>query len=212
MTGFVDRDHCLVAILRGCRPDEVESVVTKLIEKGFRAIEIPLNSPDPFTSIANAVRAAEAAAPGECLIGAGTVLTVDQVRSVYEAGGRLVVSPNCDVSVIRAAVDAGIKSLPGVLTPTEAFQALQAGADGLKLFPASVLGANGIKALRAVLPADTRIYAVGGVSSSSLAEYLAAGVYGFGFGTNLYRQGLNVSDVASNASSLIAAYKQALGK
>lgn len=202
---MIDRDFRLVAILRGIRTAETEAVVTALIESGFRAIEIPLNSPDPMNSIAAAVRCAERLAPGECRIGAGTVLTPQEVAEVKAAGGTLIVSPDANPEVIRAARGAGMVCLPGVFTPTEAHAALRAGASGLKFFPASQLGAAGIKAIRAILPQGTEIYAVGGVGPADFDEYLAAGVRGFGLGSNLYKPGASAEDVRAKAQEAISA-------
>ena len=166
----------LVAILRGIRTEETEAIVEALIETGFEAIEIPLNSPDPFVSIGKAAKLA----PANVLIGAGTVLSVEDVDRLHDVGGRLMVSPNVEPDVIRRASGHGMVTMPGVFTPTEAFSAIRAGASALKFFPASVLGADGIKAVSAVLPKDVPLGAVGGVSESDFATYVAAGVSCFG--------------------------------
>ena len=192
----------LIAILRGLKPDEAEGVVSVLIESGFTAIEIPLNSPDPFRSIAIAVKKASS----EVLIGAGTVLTPRAVEQLHDVGGRLMVSPNVDPEVIASAGERGMVTMPGVFTATEALLAAKAGASGLKFFPASVLGASGISAIRAVLPADLMIAAVGGISDKNFAEYIKTGVHAFGLGTSLYKPGMTVAEVATRAKASILAY------
>ncbi|MCR4268462.1 2-dehydro-3-deoxy-6-phosphogalactonate aldolase [Nitratireductor sp. ZSWI3] len=194
--------RALVAILRGIAPEEVEATVAMLIEEGITTIEVPLNSPDPFRSIETAV----ASASGAALIGAGTVLTVEEVDRLAAVGGRLVVSPNTDAAVIEHSRRLGLVSMPGVFSPSEALLALRSGASGLKFFPASVLGPSGIAAIRAVLPPDTTVCAVGGVSETSFAGYAKAGVRAFGLGTNLYRPGDGIETVRSNARRIIAAY------
>ena len=205
---FPDMRYPLVAILRGLRPEETEAVVGGLIEAGFTAIEIPLNSPEPFRSIEIAARLA----PAGCLIGAGTVLTVGDVERLDAAGGKLMVSPNVEPEVIRTAASRGMVTLPGVFTPTEALAAAGAGATGLKFFPASVLGPSGINAIRAVLPKDLLIAAVGGVSEANFADYVAAGISAFGLGSSLYKPGMTAEDVADRAKLTIEAYDDALGR
>ncbi|CAD7048273.1 2-dehydro-3-deoxy-6-phosphogalactonate aldolase [Pseudorhizobium endolithicum] len=205
---FPDMAYPLVAILRGLKPEETEAVVGSLIEAGFTAIEIPLNSPDPFRSIEIAAKLA----PAHCLIGAGTVLTVEDVERLDGAGGRLMVSPNVEPDVIRAAAARGIVTLPGVFTPTEALAAAKAGATGLKFFPANVLGPSGITAIRAVLPKDLTIAAVGGVSDKNFREYIDAGITAFGLGSSLYKPGMSASEVSERAQLAIAAYDAALAK
>jgi len=198
----------LVAILRGIRPEEVEEIVSGLIHTGFRAIEIPLNSPDPFKSIKLAVQVADATAPGQCLIGAGTVLTLDELRSVQAAGGNLVVSPNANPDVIIAAAAAGMICLPGVFTATEAHMALASGAHGLKFFPASLLGPDGIAAIKVILPQGTELCAVGGVEPQHFAAYSKAGVQGFGLGSCLYKPGKTVTRIMASARAAIDAYNE----
>ena len=196
----------LIAILRGLKPDEAEGVVSVLIETGFTAIEIPLNSPDPFRSIAIAVKKASS----EVLIGAGTVLTPQAVEQLHDVGGRLMVSPNVDPEVIARAGERGMVTMPGVFTATEALLAAKAGASGLKFFPASVLGASGISAIRAVLPADLMIAAVGGVSDKNFVEYTKTGVHAFGVGTSLFKPGMTVAEIAARAKATILAYDTAM--
>lgn len=198
----------LVAILRGIRPEETEATVAVLVEAGFTAIEIPLNSPNAFRSIETAVRMA----PEDCLIGAGTVLTVEEVDRLNDAGGRLMVSPNVVPAVIARAAGHGMVTMPGVMTPTEAFTAIDAGASGLKFFPASVLGPSGIAAIRAVLPKDIEIGAVGGVSDESYAAYAKVGVKSFGLGSSLYKPGMAAEEVASRAEATIKAYDAVFGE
>jgi len=198
----------LIAILRGIRPDEAAPVAAALIEAGFEAIEIPLNSPDPFVSIEKVATLA----PGYCVIGAGTVLAPEQVNALAAAGGRLMVSPNVDPQVIARATAHGMITMPGVFTATEALLALGAGASGLKFFPASVLGPGGITAIRAVLPEGAAICAVGGISEADFAAYAAAGIRCFGLGSSLYRPGASAADVGARARAAIAAYDAAFGR
>jgi len=197
----------LVAILRGIRPEEAEATLEALIASGIGLIEVPLNSPSPFESIAIMARQAG----GRARIGAGTVLTVDGVAAVAEAGGTLVVSPNRDDAVIRATKAAGLDSYPGVFTATEALGAIAAGADALKFFPADVLGPGGIKGISAVLPKDVPLLAVGGVDAGNIGDYLAAGVAGFGIGSSLYKPGLSPAEVGVRAKAMVAAWRSVAG-
>jgi 2-dehydro-3-deoxyphosphogalactonate aldolase len=196
----------LVAILRGVRPDEAEGIVDVLIENGMTAIEIPLNSPDPFRSIAIAVKKASE----DVLIGAGTVLTPEDVDRLHDVGGRLMVSPNVDPEVITRARQRGMVTMPGVFTATEALLAAKAGASALKFFPAGILGASGITAIRAVLPADLMIAAVGGISDKNFVEYTKTGIHAFGLGTSLYKPGMTAAEVATRAKATIRAYDVAM--
>lgn len=194
----------LVAILRGLTPAEAEGVAQTLYDSGFRMIEVPLNSPDPFDSIA----AIRRLLPRDALVGAGTVLAVEQVARLKEIGADLVVMPHADTAVIRAAKAAGLVSLPGIATPTEAFAALSAGADALKIFPAELVGPRIIKAMRAILPAGTRLLPVGGIAPDTMAPFLEAGVAGFGLGSALYAPGLPAAEVGVRADAFVAAWRR----
>ena len=204
---FPPMKYPLIAILRGLKPEETEGVVGALIETGFTAIEIPLNSPDPFRSIETAVKMA----PEGCLIGAGTVLTTAQVEQLADVGGQLMVSPNVEPAVISLAAKKGMVTMPGVLTPTEALSAAAAGATGLKFFPASVLGPSGITAIRAILPPDLEIAAVGGVSDANFGDYAKAGIRSFGLGSSLYKPGMSGAEVRERAVATIKAYDAVYG-
>ncbi|MBZ9672720.1 2-dehydro-3-deoxy-6-phosphogalactonate aldolase [Mesorhizobium sp. ES1-3] len=197
----------LVAILRGLKPTEAIAMGQALFDAGIEAIEVPLNSPQPFSSIARIVQVL----PKSALVGAGTVLTAADVDGLQQAGGRLLVSPNIDAEVMGRARTYGMVTMPGVFTPTEAFQAIRLGASALKFFPASVLGASGISAIRAVLPAQTLVGAVGGVSDKDFAGYKAVGVTVFGLGSSLFKPGMSVDDVAARAHAAVAAWDAAFG-
>ena len=192
----------LVAILRGLQPACAADTGRVLHAAGVRVIEVPLNSPDPFTSIASLVAQHE-----DCLIGAGTVLDEDDVKRTHAAGGRLIVAPNCNPDVIRSALDLGMEVMPGIATPTEAFAAIRAGATKLKLFPAATYGTQFLQALRAVLPAGIRMYPVGGVGAADVPGWLAAGAAGFGFGSELFRPEYDLPEVGRRASGLVQALR-----
>ena len=197
----------IIAILRGIRPEEVLAVADALIGEGITKIEVPLNSPDAIASVAAlAERFGDVA-----VIGAGTVLTPADVDRVQAAGGRLIVSPDANPAVIARTKALGLLSYPGVMTPTECFAALRAGADGLKLFPGSLIGPAGLKALRAVLPEGTEVLAVGGAGPGNFAEWFAAGASGFGIGTALYRPGEGAGEVAARAREIVAQYDAGRG-
>jgi 2-dehydro-3-deoxyphosphogalactonate aldolase len=196
-TGSVE----LVAILRGLTPAHAPEVGAAVIGCGFRTVEVPLNSPEPFTSIELLAHAHGAS----CVIGAGTVVTTAEVDRVHGAGGRLVVAPNCDERVIRRALDLGMRVLPGIATATEAFAALRAGATELKLFPASTYGSSHLKALKAVLPKHVKMYPVGGIGAQDIAGWLAAGAEGFGFGGELFRPTYTLTELTRRGQELVAA-------
>lgn len=198
----------LVAILRGIKPEEAEAIGLKLHEAGFRLIEVPLNSPDPFASIATIRRAL----PADALVGAGTVLTVEQVGQLKDCGGELVVMPHADTTVIRAAKAAGLVCAPGVVTPTEAFSALAAGADALKIFPAELVTPGILKAIRVVLPKGTRLLPVGGITPDNMQPYVDAGATGFGLGSALYKPGMTADEVAAIARRFATSWATLVGR
>jgi len=194
----------LIAILRGVRPDEVEAIGEALVEAGFALIEVPLNSPDPLDSIGRLVDRLK----GRAVVGAGTVLTTADVAAVADVGGTMIISPNTNADVIAATAGAGLVSLPGFATPSEAFAALAAGATALKLFPAEAASPVVLKALGAVVPAGTRLLPVGGIAPDTMAPWLAAGAGGFGLGSALYRPGMAANEVGDRAR----AFTTALGR
>ena len=194
----------LVAILRGVKPAEVEAIGAALYGAGFRLIEVPLNSPEPFASIEKLARSL----PADAVIGAGTVLTAEAARQMKDAGGQIIVMPHCDPALIRAAKSSGLIALPGVTTPSEAFAALAAGADALKLFPAEMLPPPVVKALRAVLPLDVALLPVGGIAPQTMAAYRAAGANGFGLGSALYAPGYTAEQVAERARAFVSAWNE----
>lgn len=195
----------LVAILRGLLPAEAQAVGEALVESGFRTLEVPLNRPGALECIATLARTL----PADAVVGGGTMLTVADVEAVHAAGGRLMVSPNCDVAVIRRAVALGMLCAPGVATPTEAFAALQAGAHALKLFPAEMVGHGGIKALKSVLPAGTDLWPVGGITPENMGPWKKAGATGFGIGSQLFALGTSAADVLVRGRAYVQAWQQA---
>jgi 2-dehydro-3-deoxyphosphogalactonate aldolase len=195
----------LVAILRGITPQRILEIGDVLYAAGFRMIEVPLNSPDPFASIT----ALAARNRPDWVVGAGTVLNVADVQRTHAAGGRLVVAPNCDPGVIRSAVQLGMQVMPGFATATEAFQAIEAGARDLKLFPACTYGPRHLQALRAVLPQSVRVFPVGGVGAGDIADWLAAGAAGFGLGSELFRPEYGLEEIRQRATDLVGAVREA---
>jgi len=191
----------MIAILRGLTPERAPEVGAALVAAGFRSLEVPLNSPDPLASI----KLLSEAHGRDCLVGAGTVLTPAEVDRVHGAGGRLVVAPNCAPAVIRRALDLGMRVLPGIATATEAFAALESGATDLKLFPASTYGPGHVRALKSVLPAHVRVFAVGGIGSQDIAAWLESGADGFGFGGELFRPAYTLAQIKARAAALLDA-------
>lgn len=192
----------LVAILRGITPDESEEAAAVLVEAGFRILEVPLNSPEPLRSIEKIAQAQP-----DAMVGAGTVLHATQVQEVHAAGGRLVVAPNFSEPVVRASAAHGLACLPGVATPSEAFGALACGATGLKLFPAEMIAPAAVKAMRAVLPKDVLLLPVGGISTSNMGAYLAAGANGFGIGSALYSPGVSIGELSRRAHAFVTTWR-----
>jgi len=197
----------IVAILRGVTPDEVVGIGDALHDSGIRVVEVPLNSPEPFRSIATLA----ARFQNRMVVGAGTVLDVDSVDQLKSAGGQISVSPDCNPQVIARAVENGMVPLPGVFTPTEAFTAVRAGARHLKLFPAEAASQKTVKAWKAVLPRDVSVYAVGGVTPANMKEWADAGCAGFGIGSNIYKPGMSADDVSKAARDFVAAWKNLRG-
>jgi 2-dehydro-3-deoxyphosphogalactonate aldolase len=195
----------LVAILRGVTPARVEKVAEAIFAAGIRAIEVPLNSPEPFRSIEILARRFG----GEALTGAGTVTSPADVDRVADAGGRLAVSPHTDAAVIRRAVEKGLLPMPGIMTPSEAYAALNAGAQDLKLFPATSLGTAHLKAMLVILPPGARLYAVGGVNPSNMKEWRAAGAAGFGLGSDLFKPDYDEAEIARRAKTAVEAFRAA---
>ncbi|MFN3837084.1 MAG: 2-dehydro-3-deoxy-6-phosphogalactonate aldolase [Brevundimonas sp.] len=194
----------LIAILRGLKPDEAVAVGEAIVAAGFTCLEVPLNSPEPLESI----RRLRQTLDGRALVGAGTVLNVQAARKVADVGGQLIISPNTNTDVIRETKALGLLSLPGFFTPSEAFAAMDAGADALKLFPAEVAGPKGLKAVRAVLPAATRVYAVGGVDPDSMAQWRTAGASGFGIGSAVFKPGQSPDQVGRQAHAFVTRWVQ----
>jgi 2-dehydro-3-deoxyphosphogalactonate aldolase len=197
----------IVAILRGVTPDEVVAVSQTLYDAGIRVVEVPLNSPEPFNSIEKLSKAFA----DRMIVGAGTVLTVQDVNLLKAHGGQISVSPDCNPETISRAVELGLVPLPGVFTPTEAFAAIRSGAKHLKLFPAEVASPATIKAWKAVLPKHVKIYAVGGVTPQNMVEWLAAGASGFGIGSSIFKPGMSMAKISESAHSLVSAWKRAKG-
>lgn len=196
------RTRLLIAILRGVTDREVAEVGGCLYDAGFRALEVPLNSPDPLRSIA----ALRAAIPLDCAVGAGTVLTIEQVRRCRDAGAEMIISPNTDPRVIRETVSLGMQTIPGAVTPTEAFAAIAAGARNIKIFPADQVGPAGLKAWTAVLPHGTGLLPVGGVDASNMGSWRAAGATGLGIGSSLYRVGVEIDELRRRAAGIMSAW------
>ncbi len=196
----------IIAILRGITPPEAAAAAEALIAAGITKIEVPMNSPDPLDSIAHMLDVAGSRA----VVGAGTVLSPDDVAALAQIGAQMVVSPDCNPAVIEATKAQGLLSYPGVYSPSECFTALRHGADGLKIFPAMLMGPAGLTAIRAVLPKDTPVYAVGGVGPANFADWSAAGATGFGIGTALFKPGFSTDEIAQRAADIVSAYDREL--
>ena len=197
----------IIAILRGVTPTDILDIGQALYEAGIKAMEVTLNSPDPIESI----KILTSELHGKMAIGAGTVTTPEQVKTVYETGGEFIVSPNTDQQVISQTAELGMYSLPGVATCTECFQAIKSGASALKIFPASVVGVEGIKNLKAVIPREIEMFAVGGVNEKNMGDWLRAGAFGVGLGSNIYAAGDTPEETFRKAQIMIEAYKQSAG-
>ena len=198
-------DECpLIAIIRGVTPDDAAATAKAILEAGIRIIEVPLNSPEPFDSIARLAKRVG----GQALVGAGTVLNIENVEKVRQAGGRLIVAPNFNDPVVKASVAAGLVSMPGVFTPTEAFAALDAGANALKLFPAEAASPKMVHAMRAVLPREAPLIIVGGVSPDAIPGWIEGGASGFGLGSGLYKPGKSAAQVLETARAYVAAVRR----
>ncbi|PWC22300.1 2-dehydro-3-deoxy-6-phosphogalactonate aldolase [Brenneria roseae subsp. roseae] len=197
------RQTGLIAILRGITPDEVEDIGRQLYQAGFRIIEIPLNSPEPLRSIARLRQAL----PQDCRVGAGTVMSANDVRAVKQNQGEIIISPHTDPAVIQETRKLGLISLPGAATPSEAFSALSNGAHGVKIFPAEAVSPQTLKAWRAVIPAEIPLLPVGGITAESLSGWLAAGASGFGIGGMLYKPGMSPESVGENAAAFVRAWR-----
>lgn len=189
----------IVAIIRGVKPEEAVDVAKTMYEAGIRIVEVPLNSPDPFTSIRNIVDALG----DKMIVGAGTVITADQVRKLKDAGGEIVVSPNMNPEIIRLSKELDMLSYPGIMTASECFSAIEAGADGLKLFPADVVGMGFIKAVKVVLPKKVPILAVGGVNENNMQEWLSNGADGFGLGSSIYKPGMSLDQIEQRCKTIL---------
>tara|TARA_B110000444_G_C18676585_1_gene517744 strand:+ start:142 stop:750 length:609 start_codon:yes stop_codon:yes gene_type:complete len=198
----------LIAILRGIRPEEALAIGGALIEAGITKIEVPMNSPEPLKSIELLVKEYSDVAE----FGAGTVLSIEQVKQVSATGATLIVSPNCDPDIIDETKALGMKSYPGVLTPSECFSALKHNADGLKVFPAFQMGVDGLKAIRSVLPSETEVFMVGGVGPENFAHWIDAGANGFGLGSSLYKPGRTADEISLVAQEIVVAYDQTKSK
>lgn len=196
-------DIPLIAILRGLAPDNAEAVGNTLVEAGFRILEVPLNSPDPFRSIEILAKALSS----EILVGAGTVLTPEQVNGSHDVGSRLIVMPHGDPAIIRRAKELNLICTPGVTTPTEAFAALHAGADAIKVFPAEGIPPHVVKAWRAVLPKDTLVLPVGGIRADTMRAYVSAGANGFGLGSALFTPSMSLAEIRWSADEFVAAWR-----